>query len=511
MRKRGKAMIRIPEIKLINDGKKVYLARSEYAQFALDTDESIFKALNTDFEVTLNNKKCQVRECRVSAMPYNRPWPGKQRQFEQSESAGFISFSADESVTVEVKSKKAFGKALIRPKSKNIKTETKDGTTRFTLTSPGSYVLELDDEHNVLHIFFNPLKEYEDAQNATFYFGPGMHFPGIIYLKDNDSVYIDENAIVFGSIISSGAKNVKIFGGGVIDNSCEERITEHCYENHTKGTFRIYNCENIEISDIILTNSSTWAMSMFNCKNITVDNVKIVGQWRYNTDGIDIVNSDNVSVKNCFIRSFDDTISIKAIYEYEKPVENIMIDNCVMWCGWGKNCEIGVETAGVEYKNISFTNCDLIHNSHVCMDIANGCYADLHDITFENNNVELQPEMTSVLQYEDSVPYSPETPTTVPVLIKCINTRYSVRRVWDKDIIRDPYDKAGDIHDVVYKNINIITDGKNIRPEVVIESVDPDIRFRNFTFENIFLNGKKITDFKELSTKFENADNIILK
>ena len=106
------------------------------------------------------------------------------------------------------------------------------------------------------------------------------------------------------------------FGGGVLDNSCEERITEQCYENHTKGNFRLYNCENIEVSDVIFTNSSTWVMSMFNCKNVHIDNVKIVGQWRYNTDGIDIVNSENVFIENSFIRSFDDTITIKAIYDY---------------------------------------------------------------------------------------------------------------------------------------------------------------------------------------------------
>ena len=108
-----------------------------------------------------------------------------------------------------------------------------------------------------------------------------------------------------------------------MDNSCEERLTENCYEDFTKGTFRIYECNHIDVSDIILTNSSTWAMSMFYCSHINVDNVKIVGHWRYNTDGIDIVNSDHVSIKNCFVRSFDDTISIKAIYNYQKPIEHM--------------------------------------------------------------------------------------------------------------------------------------------------------------------------------------------
>ena len=326
-------MLRIPKVKNSSGNYYVCWGRTEFGNFARDTEEVVYKLLNTDFDVKINGNKCEVRECRVSAIPFNRPWPGKQRPINQSESAGFVSFSADEEVEIRVKRKKSFDNAIIRPLSKNVAVDAVNGEAVFKLKNPGNYVLEFGDSHNVLHIFFNEIKEYPDAEKATMHFGPGMHFPGVIYLRDNDTVYIDENAVVFGSIYSMGAKNVRIYGGGVLDNSCEERLTENCYENFTKGTFRIYNCENIDVSDIILTNSSTWVMSMFNCKNIHIDNVKIVGHWRYNTDGIDIVNSENVRIENCFIRSFDDTISIKAIYEYPNPIQNIMVDNCVMWCG----------------------------------------------------------------------------------------------------------------------------------------------------------------------------------
>lgn len=504
-------MIKIPEIKLISEDRRVCLGRTEFADYATDTDEVVYKALNTNFEVTLNGLECEVRECRVSAIPYNRPWPGKQRQYNQSESAGFISFMADESVTISVKSKKAFKNALIRPQSKNIVTEIENNEVVFTLTDVGHYVLELDDTHNVLHIFYNPLKEYKDVEKSTYYFGPGIHFPGIIYLRDNDTVYIDENAVVFGSIYSNGAKNVKIFGGGVIDNSCEERITENCYENHTKGTFRIYNCENIEVSDIILTNSSTWAMSMFECKNIKIDNVKIVGHWRYNTDGIDIVNSDNVEIKNSFIRSFDDTISIKAVYEYPKTIENITVDNCVMWCGWGKNCEIGIETAGPEYKNIVFKNCDLIHNALAAMCISNGCYADIHDVLFENINIELQNEMEPVVQFEDGKSYNAENKTSLPHLIMNSNSPYAIRQKSLDGDMRKVYSQLGKIHDIVYRNINVITENDDIRPRIIIESHDSETNLRNFTFDNICINGTRAVDFKLFDSKFINVDGVFMK
>ena len=70
-------------------------------------------------------------------------------------------------------------------------------------------MLEPESEHNALHIFFEEEKKYPDAKDATYYFGPGVHFPGVINLKDNDSVYIDKEAIVFGSLyLASGIREL---------------------------------------------------------------------------------------------------------------------------------------------------------------------------------------------------------------------------------------------------------------------------------------------------------------
>lgn len=504
-------MIKIPKVK--NDCEDTYVCwgHTEFAEYAKDSDDDIFRLLNKDFEVKINGMNCEVRECRESAVPFNRPWPGKQRQLNQTETAGFVSFSADEEVEIRVQRKRKFDTAMIRPLSRKIELDVEGGEVVFKLKEHGQYVLEFGDTHNVLYVFFNQLKEYPEAEKATHYFGPGIHFPGIINLKDDDIIYIDEEAVVFGSLNSLGARNVKIFGGGVLDNTTEERVTEHCYENHTKGTFRIYNCENIDVSDIILTNSSTWVMSMFNCKNVHINNVKIVGQWRYNTDGIDIVNSENVLVENCFIRSFDDTISIKAIYDYSNPIQNITVDNCVMWCGWGKNCEIGVETAGIEYKNIVFRNCDLIHNSVGAMCISNGCYADIHHILFENINVEFQSNtLVERVQREDAQIYDSKGETMPAALIRNYSTSFSIRK---KDInkpTRIAYKKKGDIHDIVYNNINIYTDNMQTQPIIYIGTNESDKKFKNFQFNNIFKNGVKVESFDEFETTFVNVENVTI-
>ena len=502
-------MIKIPKVVNVCDDKYVCWGKTEFSNYAKDSDEVVFKLLNTDFEVKINEIPCEVRECRVSAIPFNRPWPGKQRPYNQSESAGFISFSADEKVEIRVKRKQPFEKAFVRPLSKNVDVNIVNDEAVFILSEHGQYVLEFGNTHNVLHIFFNKVKEYPKAKDATVYFGSGIHFPGVITLRDNDTVYIDEEAVVFGSIYSSGAKNVKIFGGGVLDNSTEERVTEHCYENHTKGTFRIYNCENIDVSDIILTNSSTWAMSMFDCKNIHVDNVKIVGHWRYNTDGIDIVNSESVLIENSFIRSFDDTISIKAIYNHPKPMQNLTIDNCVMWCGWGKTCEVGIETDGVEYKNIVFKNCDLIHNSVGAMCISNGNQADIHNILFANMNVEFQSDtMPQVLQREDLQEYDNDGKTMPPYVIRNAITQYKIRNKSKDGLLRKFSEKLGDVHDVTYRNINIYTDKDDLKPIILMETPSCERIIRNIKLEYIYINSKKAENFDDFEIQFKNVESV---
>ena len=55
-------------------------------------------AISRDYEVTVNSQPAFPLKTRVSAMPYNRLWPGYQRPIEQSEEASYLSLSADEPV-----------------------------------------------------------------------------------------------------------------------------------------------------------------------------------------------------------------------------------------------------------------------------------------------------------------------------------------------------------------------------------------------------------------------------
>ena len=58
---------------------------------------------NHDYTVHINDVPYTVKSCRVSKVPFNRPWPGKQRSADQTELAGFVYFYGDEKVTIKVR------------------------------------------------------------------------------------------------------------------------------------------------------------------------------------------------------------------------------------------------------------------------------------------------------------------------------------------------------------------------------------------------------------------------
>ena len=463
---------------------------------------------NHDYTVHINDVPYTVKSCRVSKFPFNRPWPGKQRSADQTELAGFVCFYGDEQVTVKVSNTKLSGEAIIRPLSAKVAVTKDNDEYSFTLKENGNYVFEIGGSHSPLHIFYGKPETSLDRESATHYFGPGLHYPGTITLKSNDTLYIDKDAYVFGSIYSEGAENLKICGGGVLDNSCERRIFENCYEPLTKGCLRIYNCKNVSISGIILLDSSTWTLALFDCDNVTIDNVKIIGQWRYNTDGIDIVNSRNVAVRNCFIRSFDDSVTLKAIYDHQKPIENITVENCVLWCDWGHTLQIGIETWAKEYRNITFKNCDIIHTSTVALAVDNGNAANIHDIVFENINIELRDDsLPEVIQRSDNEHYPNENFVTEQTVICVDNHRFGIRVKCPDAIKRLTFsDDFGKISNIIFKNINVFSN--SVVPKVNIVSDKNAKPFENIVIDNLVLNESN----KNITSKFnfqkENAEVI---
>ena len=486
---------------------------------------SYVEPLSQDFKVLVNGQEAPVYTCRISKHPINSHWPGHQRSVDQSELASFVNIVSDEEITIEVIPTRQYNRVMLRPYSKKIPFTDENGKITFSLKDEGQFVLALDNLHKSLFIFNSKPIECPDPSTVTYYFGPGVHIHHNLVLHSNESVYVDKDALVFGNIYAENAENLHIFGNGIFDDSGEGRFAGPCYENFTIGNMRLFDCKNVRVEGVLFRDSASWCVTAFHCFDVVYDNIKIFGQWRYNSDGMDFTNSQDITVKNSFVHSFDDTICIKGIDRYiDTNCKNILAENCVLWCDWGRTCEIGYETACRECENIIFRNCDIIRSGGVALDIQNGDCAEVHHVIFENINVEFNDfDEIPQLQTEDYQTYQEKNDIMVPFLICITNTRFrkayakvsyisaldQCHAIDDLDFGTTPH---GMVRDVECKNINVyynqgipVKDTKYNIP-IHIYSVLDDVTFRNISISGITVNGEKVSleDLKAEITETEN-------
>lgn len=481
-------------------------------------------ARSADWRVFAEGHEIPVYTCRISAYPFNRWWPGHQRQMEQSETVSFINLVSDEAVnlTVESLTKSTDGRVMIKPYSKEILPEIDDKHISFTLKENGAYVLEINDYHGLLYVFNNKPVFCEDKEAVTHYFGPGVHTPGNIILQSGESVYVDKDAYVYGNIFAEKAENVRVFGNGVMDDSNEKRTDQHYMGAQPYGNIKLMDCKNVRLEGVGFTNSAIWCVNVFHCEDVTIDGIRVFGQWRYNTDGVDIVNCNRVTLKNSFVHSFDDTVVIKGLDQYgDTSNTDILTENCVLWCDWGNTCEIGLETSAPEYDNIVFRNCDLLRAGGTACDIQNGDYAWVHNVTFEDIRIELESFYTaSLIQKSDEHVYDQQDTVEIARIFKVTNYRF---REWysflelpeTKPVYPEGDKRYAGVSDVTVKNITIYCDPTLLErfgrecAKIKIKKYLPAAEYKNFTLENVVINGKKLTK-EDMDLQLINIEKSVL-
>ena len=478
--------------------------------------------LSPDYRVFANGIEVPVYTCRISDSSFNRVWPGFQRPYSQTCPASYVNIVSDEELDIEVELLSRHGRVMIKPYSKGVEFKEEGDRVSFKMKENGDLVLMTGDHRGCLYIFNSKPIEAPAPDSVTHYFGPGIHFPGKITLHSGESIYADKDALIYGCIYADGAENVRVFGNGVFDDSAEERVDDRCYEEQTNGNAKFYNCKNLKLEGVLFKNSAIWCVNIFHCFGVEIDGIKVFGQWRYNTDGVDIVNSQNVVLKNSFIHSFDDTVVIKGIDRFRTTnCENVLTENCTLWCDWGRTCEIGLETACLEYKNIVFRNCDILRAGTVALDVQNGDYAEVHNVLFDNIRVEYEAfHSKHQIQRTDDAVYENEGIVDIPFLFHLANKTYRNKKgieQWSADMDPDDLDlttiEAGISHHVTAQNVYVYY-GEGVPMD---ETGKYDIRIKAFSFyddchyhdikvSGITVNGKELSE-SEVNITLKNTEN----
>lgn len=144
-----------------------------------------------NYQITVNGKKLNAVKIRVSAMTFNRYWPGKQRSLEQTEFASYLSLSTDEQILeFTITPAVAYKEVVIRPLSSGVVAQSIDGKIHFIIQKTGYYTVELDGPHNALHLFIDPIHNFDvpKDKDSVCYFGPGVHNIGELRVESGMTV-----------------------------------------------------------------------------------------------------------------------------------------------------------------------------------------------------------------------------------------------------------------------------------------------------------------------------------
>lgn len=367
--------------------------------------------------VLFNGAELKIETARSSAMPFNQVWPGYERPISQSRLDAFVQFDMARpgELTVDLPAGVGAGDVRVRPYSRK-GWRVEKGRFVAAIERPEQFVVEFGAAKPMLHVFANAPFRYEHRKDEI-YFGPGVHEAGLIEPKSGQTICIDAGATVYGAVMLDGVTNVTITGRGILDASKIRRVStdgrylrvlspEEKKELKDVTLFMCRNSADIRVDGIVMRDSPFWIMIFRgDCRRVLIDNVKTVGQWRYNSDGIDICGCSDIALKNSFIRSFDDSFVVRdgRAANDGGTLSGISCENSILWCDWGYNFKAqlsGAPNALIEKVSVTDTVFANVQSGGIIIAARpGGKNGIIRDVTIENIEYDVAPARSlSVLQ-----------------------------------------------------------------------------------------------------------------
>lgn len=290
-------------------------------------------------------------------------------------------------VKVTLNNETSLTNVKVTPAMYGIEPTVNDNQVSFDLSYPTTYTLEYNNQTTeVVHIITHELeKNVPDPNNIPsdmIYIGPGVYKSDAIPVSSNKTIYLAGGALVYGQIRGGSCENVTIRGRGIISGEIYPRTTS----SEFTIPFEFQRSKQIHVEGITFLDSAGWTINAYFLDGFTMDSVAII-TGRGNGDGISIQSCKNVEIKNCFVRSWDDSLVVK---NYHLGVsENILFDNITIWTDLAQSMEVGYECYGDTIKNVTFNNITVLHNFHkAVISIHNADQAVISNVKFTNITVE---------------------------------------------------------------------------------------------------------------------------
>lgn len=420
-----------------------------------------------DTQITVNDMDCYVYDTNVN---HTRQWVSSYYPPLSRTPIAYFDFEGTVKIQVTVPERE-FTNVSISPLSMGIEPEVdlENKTITFYVSKPGTYTVMFDGApERAVHIFANPLETdvpSPDDENVIF-IGPGEWDIESIMMESGKTLYISGGAVVHGIINANYAHDIEVRGRGILDGS---------YYAGWQGReayipLKFDHCSDIRLRDIIVLNSNAWVCQGYDSADGVIDGLKIISA-RPNGDGITLQSCQNYQVRNCFVRSWDDSLVVK---NYDRNSENITFDNMQLWTDLAQSMEVGYETNKGQkedsyMRDISFTNITVLQNFHKpVISVHNADDALVENILFENIMVE--NEMVGSGD-GDELPY-------------LIDIAIVQNGNWSSTSER------GQVRNVTIKDVTVLA-GNDVGSRIT--GYDAEHTVENVTIENLNIFGKVIT------------------
>lgn len=421
----------------------------------------------------------------------------KSRWHDKKYSAAYFDFSGRVTVTIRP-NLSALGVAAslerlrVRPEKYGIQPSIENGVLSFTTDKHFNISVEPNGKHSPLHLFSNPIEENppKPSDPGVIYFGPGVHTPTHIALTAGQTLYIAGGAIVNSAVTSTG-DNIRIMGRGILsgDNWQHSYIPQYVEaENGVKllPERMVWPSDgrHILIEDIIIRGSWTWTVVPSRCDQVLIRNLRICGSRSPNDDGIDPCNSSNVTIRDCFIHTDDDGISVKgtAIGDQDpRAAENIVVEDCTFWIDFANGFRMGSECRARACRNFTARNIDIIHfpsNPQPGPPGSGGPQAAVFQFSSDG-------EMPMENFAFDNIRINGELPLQL-IGIAC---------AWTTQPTASEHPVGPYVHNVTFNDVSVYGrhEGPELSPLIYMQGLDAEHDVENVVLRNVVLHGKEVT------------------
>lgn len=394
----------------------------------------------------------------------------------------------------------SFGSFEVVPKSLGITGERQGDAIVFELNRqvPVSLVFDGNYKGKVLHLFAQqPETDIPNKHDPdVIFFEPGFHDKGDygeppIMLESGQTLYISGGAVVRARIRADQVSHITIRGRGILLNDFRTS------DEYDDIALTLGYVTDSTVKDIIVNrDAASWTAAMHGSSNVDIINYKAVSPRFASSDGFNINSSHDILFDGAFIHSADDAVAIKGLSHEEPqnalPVYNITYKNAQLWADANNAIGIGAETVAPYFKNITFSNIDILHNyddrdhpdvlpDRSAINIFALQGTEISDITFENIRVENAKRLMNIQMAE---------------------TFYF-------GALQGNWSYPGSISNITYRNIESFSDGSN---EIKLEGWSEDRLITKVTYDNVVINGEKLNKQDDpLFTINEFAKEITIK